>query len=157
MFLHRLPKFAHMLPANHPMCIKCQNRGRLKPQRWFINLKMHRCTKQPKGHPRPAVAPCLDIFSLVCFKLEIVIKKHFLCVWSVFTKTSWQFGQRAGCLEQRKANFELTNFALLNKIFAFSSWWKFPFLQNGVKIKPELKKTTPRLGRQKIAHFKTGF
>ena len=158
MFLHRLPKFAHMLPANHPMCIKCQNRGQLKPTTMIYQLEnapLQQTTTQ--GTPKTSCgAVSWHIVSCV-LQTGNCNKKHFLCVWSVFTKTLWQFGQRAGCLEQRKANFELTNFALLNKIFAFSSWWKFPFLQNGVKIKPELKKNYTTSERTKNAHFKTGF
>ena len=158
MFLHWLPKFAHMLPANHPMCIKCQNRGRLKPTTMIYQLEnapLQQTTTQ--GTPKTSCgAVSWHIVSCV-LQTGNCNKKHFLCVWSVFTKTLWQFGQRAGCLEQRKANFELTNFALLNKIFAFSSWWKFPFLQNGVKIKPELKKTTPRLRGQKNCAFQKRF
>ena len=46
--LYRLVKFAHMLPPNHPMCIKCQSGARPKPTTLIYQLK-NAFLHKPKG------------------------------------------------------------------------------------------------------------
>ena len=159
MFLHRLPKFAHMLPANHPMCIKCQNRGQLKPTTMIYQLENAPLHQTTQGTPKTSWGALSWHIVSCLLQTGNCNKKNSFCVFDLFLPklhdslasvlVAWNKGKPI-------LNY-LTNFALPNKIFAFSSWWKFPFLQNGVKIKPELKKTTPRLIGQKNCAFQNRF
>ena len=72
MFFYRLLKFAHMLLANHPMCIKCQSGGHSKPTKLIYQPK-NAFLHKPKGHQRvarPDETRCieLDLWE-ICFRI----------------------------------------------------------------------------------------
>ena len=78
MFFYRLLKFAHMLLANHPMCIKCQSGGRSKPTKLIYQPK-NAFLHKPKGHQRvarPDETRCieLDLWE-ICFRIFFFLPK----------------------------------------------------------------------------------
>ena len=83
-----LPKFAHMLPANHPMCIKCQNRGRLKPTTMIYQLENALLHQTTQGTPKTRWGALSWNIVSCLLQTGNCYKEHSLCVWS----TAGQFG-----------------------------------------------------------------
>ena len=113
MFFYRLLKFAHMLLANHPMCIKCQSGGRSKPTKLIYQPK-NAFLHKPKGHQRvarPDETRCieLDLWE-ICFRIFLFFAKLKLCDSSPGFLLDWN----KGC-------FENLNFVLIKVQFSCNS------------------------------------